>query len=295
MNSPSTIQPEVFEFLDPSSCTFSYIVKDPTSKKCAIVDSVLDFDYPSGTVSYEGADKIIDAVREQGLEVEWLLETHVHADHLSAAPYIQSAVGGKIAISKHITTVQEVFGKMFNEGTAFERDGQQFDCLLEDDQSFTIGALQAQALYVPGHTPACIAHVIGDAAFVGDTMFMPDIGTARTDFPGGDARTLYHSIQRVLKLPDETRLFLCHDYPPKGRDFSYQSSVLEQRASNIHVMDSISENDFVAMREARDKESGMPRLIFPSLQVNMRAGHFPEPVTDDEVYLKVPVTGLKNK
>ncbi|RVU86313.1 MBL fold metallo-hydrolase [Leucothrix sargassi] len=294
MSSKTVLKPEVFEFLDMSSCTFSYIVKDPTSNKCAIVDSVLDFDYPSGTVSYEGADKIIAAVREKGLEVEWLLETHVHADHLSAAPYIQEAVGGKIAISKHITTVQEVFGKMFNEGTEFQRDGTQFDRLLEDDETFNVGALSAQALYTPGHTPACVAHVIGDAAFVGDTMFMPDIGTARTDFPGGDARTLYKSIQRVLSLPPETRLFLCHDYPPQGRGFSCQSTVAEQKASNIHVKDSISEEDFVVMRDARDKESGMPRLIFPSLQVNMRAGHFPEPVTNDAVYLKVPVSGLHN-
>ena len=293
MTRQTVLKPEVFEFLEPSSCTFSYIVKDPTSNKCAVVDSVLDFDYPSGTVSYQSADKIIAAIREKELDVVWLLETHVHADHLSAAPYIQEAVGGKIAISKHITTVQEVFGKLFNEGTEFQRTGEQFDKLLDDDETYTVGALQGQALYTPGHTPACVAHVIGDAAFVGDTMFMPDIGTARTDFPGGDARTLYHSIQRVLSLPEDTRLFLCHDYPPEGRGFTFESSVHDQKMSNIHVKDGISEDDFVVMREARDKESGMPRLIFPSLQVNMRAGHFPEPVTEDAVYLKVPVSGLK--
>lgn len=293
MTDKEPLKPEVFEFLDPTSCTFSYIVKDPTSNKCAIVDSVLDFDYASGTVSYEGANKIIDMVKEKELEVEWLLETHVHADHLSAAPYIQEAIGGKIAINKHITTVQNVFGKMFNEGTEFQRDGTQFDKLWEDDEEYSVGALPAKAMYTPGHTPACVAHVIGDSAFVGDTLFMPDIGTARTDFPGGDARTLYHSIQRVLSLPDETRLFLCHDYPPEGRDFTCQTTVLAQKESNIHVHDGISEDDFVVMREARDKESGMPRLIFPSLQVNMRAGHFPEPVTEEAVYLKVPVSGLK--
>ncbi|PWQ93726.1 MBL fold metallo-hydrolase [Leucothrix arctica] len=293
MTRQTVLKPEVFEFLEPSSCTFSYIVKDPTSNKCAVVDSVLDFDYPSGTVSYQSANKIIAAIREKELDVVWLLETHVHADHLSAAPYIQDAVGGKIAISKHITTVQEVFGKLFNEGTEFQRTGEQFDKLLDDDETYTVGALQGQALYTPGHTPACVAHVIGDAAFVGDTMFMPDIGTARTDFPGGDARTLYHSIQRVLSLPEDTRLFLCHDYPPEGRGFTFESSVHDQKMSNIHVKDGISEDDFVVMREARDKESGMPRLIFPSLQVNMRAGHFPEPATEDAVYLKVPVSGLK--
>lgn len=293
MDKPKQNVPEVLPFYDDDSNTFSYIVKDPKSTKCAIVDSVLDFDYASGTVAYTGAEKIIDTVKEKGLEVVYLLETHVHADHLSAAPFIQSVVGGKIAISKHIVEVQEVFGKTFNAGTEFERDGSQFDILLEDDETYFIGDLEGRAMHTPGHTPACITHVIGDAAFVGDTLFMPDGGTARADFPGGDARTLYRSIQKVLSLPNDTRLFMCHDYQPNGRKLEYLTTVAEEKRDNIHVNDAITEDEFVAMREARDATLDMPRLIFPSLQVNMRAGHFPDPEDNDTTYLKIPLQGVK--
>lgn len=293
MKNIEQLNPEVLAFFDKDSNTFSYIVKDPTSSSCAIVDSVLDFDYASGEVHYEGADKIIECVKNKGLEVKYLLETHVHADHLSAAPYIQSILGGKIAISKHIVEVQEAFGKTFNEGTQFERDGSQFDLLLEDGSQYKIGALEGCAIHTPGHTPACMTHLIGDAGFVGDTLFMPDAGTARADFPGGDARTLYQSIKKVLRLKPETRLFMCHDYQPNGRELEYMTTVAEQNASNIHIKEGISEGEFVNMRQTRDATLGMPRLILPALQVNMRAGHFPEPEENETTYLKVPVTGLK--
>jgi glyoxylase-like metal-dependent hydrolase (beta-lactamase superfamily II) len=293
MSNAKRMKPEVQAFFDPDSNTFSYIVKDPTSNACAIIDCVLDFDYASGTVHYQGAEKIIDSVRTQGLDVKYLLETHVHADHLSAAPYIQSILGGKIAISKHIIDVQEVFGKTFNEGTEFERDGSQFDVLLDDDDRYRIGALEGRAMHTPGHTPACMTHVLGDAGFVGDTLFMPDGGTARADFPGGDARILYQSIKKVLSLPAETRLFMCHDYQPNGRKLENVTTVAEQNASNIHIKDGISEDEFVSMRQTRDATLGMPRLILPALQVNMRAGHFPEPEENQTAYLKVPVSGLK--
>jgi glyoxylase-like metal-dependent hydrolase (beta-lactamase superfamily II) len=286
-------QPEVLEFFDEESSTFSYIVRDPESNACAIVDSVLDFDYASGTVAYRGADKIIACVRSMQLEVIYLLETHVHADHISAAPYIQSVVGGKIAISKHITEVQEVFGKTYNEGEQFERDGSQFDVLLDDDERYTIGNLQGRAMHTPGHTPACITHIIGDAAFVGDTIFMPDGGTARADFPGGDARTLFRSINKVLSLPAETRLFMCHDYQPNGRELEFVTTIAAEKQSNIHVKEGISEDEFVAMRQQRDATLGMPHLILPSLQVNMRAGHFPDPEANNVTYLKIPMTGVK--
>jgi glyoxylase-like metal-dependent hydrolase (beta-lactamase superfamily II) len=287
------LNPEVQAFFDKDSNTFSYIVKDPTSNACAIVDSVLDFDYASGTVHYAGADKIIAGVQSQGLDVKYLLETHVHADHLSAAPYIQSILGGKIAISKHIIEVQEVFGKTFNEGTEFQRDGSQFDVLLDDQDRYRVGALEGRAIHTPGHTPACMTHLLGDAGFVGDTLFMPDGGTARADFPGGDARTLYRSIQKVLSLPAETRLFMCHDYPPDGRKLEHVTTVAEQNASNIHIRNGISEDQFVSMRQTRDATLAMPRLILPALQVNIRAGHFPEPAENQTTYLKVPVSGLK--
>ena len=290
---PSIIQPEVFPFFEEDSNTFSYIVKDPSSNDCAIVDSVLNFDYASGSIGYDSADEIIQCVQKRNLNVLYLIETHVHADHLSAAPYIQSIVGGKIAISKYIDTVQQTFGKVFNEGAGFKRDGSQFDVLFDDGERYKIGSVEGVAIHTPGHTPACMVHLIGDACFVGDTIFMPDGGTARADFPGGDARTLYRSIRKILSLPAQTRLFMCHDYQPNGRELEYQTTVAEQKASNIHVHDGITEDDFVAMREARDATLGMPRLIYPSLQTNMRAGHFPAAETNETVYLKVPISGLK--
>jgi len=287
------IKPEVFPFFEEDSNTFSYIVKDPSSDACAIVDSVLDFDYASGQVSYDSADKIITCIKKNKLKLVYLIETHVHADHLSAAPYIQSILGGKIGISKEIIVVQNEFGKLFNEGTEFERDGSQFDVLFDDEQTYKVGALECRAIHTPGHTPACMAHLIGDAVFVGDTLFMPDGGTARADFPGGDAQILYRSIQKLLSLADETRMFVCHDYQPNGRELEYQTTVLNQKKSNIHVNESMSESSFVEMREKRDRTLGMPRLIFPSLQANMRAGHFPKAEENKKVYLKVPISGLK--
>ena len=284
--------PEVHGFFDNDSNTVSYLVVDPVMKKAAIVDSVLDFDYASGTMSYEHADAIIAEVNARGLDLEWLIETHVHADHLSAAPYIQQQLGGKIGISEHIVTVQNVFGKIFNAGTEFERDGSQFDQLFTDGDSYQIGTIVAKAIHTPGHTPACMAHFIGDAVFVGDTLFMPDGGTARADFPGGDARTLYRSIQKILTLPADTRMFVCHDYAPKGRAFLWETTVGAQAASNIHVGAGVNEDDFVAVREARDATLAMPRLIMPSIQVNMRAGHLPPAESNGETYLKVPVMGI---
>ena len=281
--------PEVHGFFDNDSNTVSYLVVDPVMKKAAIVDSVLDFDYASGTMSYEHADVIIAEVNARGLDLEWLIETHVHADHLSAAPYIQQQLGGKIGISEHIVTVQNVFGKIFNAGTEFERDGSQFDQLFTDGDSYQIGNIAAKTIHTPGHTPACMAHFIGDAVFVGDTLFMPDGGTARADFPGGDARTLYRSIQKILALPADTRMFVCHDYAPNGRAFLWETTVGAQAASNIHVGAGVNEDDFVTMREARDATLAMPRLIMPSIQVNMRAGHMPPAESNGETYLKVPV------
>lgn len=286
------LEPTVLPFFEADSNTLSYIVKDPTSSACAIIDSALDFDYPSGTVSYKCANEIVDCVRERELEVVLLLETHVHADHLSAAPYLQQKLGGKIAISKHILDVQKNFGKLFNEGSEFQRDGSQFDILLDDKQVYSIGNLQGLAMHTPGHTPACMAHLIGDALFVGDTLFMPDSGTARADFPGGDARTLYRSIQRLLSLPEDTRMYMCHDYQPNGRELEYMTTVAVQKAENIHVNHTIDEDAFVTMREERDASLGMPRLIMPSLQVNIRAGNFP-PAEDNQMrYLKVPLMGI---
>lgn len=292
MPNHSILSPDVTPFFDSDSNTFSYIIKDPTSTACAVVDSVLDFDYAAGNVQFLSANKIISYIQEHNLSLKYLLETHVHADHLSAAPYIQTHLGGKIAISRHIVEVQETFGKTFNEGTEFERDGSQFDLLLEDNDRYLIGALEGRAIYTPGHTPACMTYLIGDAAFVGDTLFMPDGGTARADFPGGDARALYHSIKKVLSLPTDTRLFICHDYQPNGRELQHMTTVAEQIAANIHVGQGTSEDEFVSMRQTRDATLSMPRLILPALQVNMRAGHFP-PTEDNEVtYLKIPIAGL---
>ncbi len=284
---------DILPFLDRQTCTFSYLVKDPQSDHCAIIDSVLNFDYPSGTVSHEGADAIIAHVRDNGLAVQWLIETHAHADHLSAAPYIKAAVGGRIAIGEHIDIVQKTFGKVFNAGPEFLRDGSQFDHLFRDNESYMIGNLEALAIATPGHTPACMTHLIGDAAFVGDTLFMPDTGTARADFPGGDARILYRSINKLLSLPKETRLFMCHDYS-EDRELEYETTVAEQLKHNIHVKAGTDEDAFVAMREKRDKGLDVPNLILPSLQVNMRAGNFPAAEDNGRVYLKLPVNLFKS-
>ena len=284
--------PTVTGFFDEATNTVTFVVKDPASTACAIVDSVLDFDYSSGRTDTASADRVIAYVRDQGLSCDWILETHVHADHLSAAPYIQQRIGGKIGIGEHITTVQNTFGKVFNEGTEFQRDGSQFDRLFKDGDSFTVGGLKGHVLHTPGHTPACLTYVIGDAAFVGDTLFMPDYGTARCDFPGGSAKALYQSIERILALPDETRIFVCHDYKAPGRDtFAWETTVAEEKAANVHIAHR-SEGEFVQMREARDKTLSMPKLIIPSLQVNMRAGQMPPPDEDGKTFLKVPVNGL---
>lgn len=287
------MSPEVTAFFDEATFTVSYVVKDPMSNKAAIIDSVLDFDYASGHTDTASADEVIAFVQGNGLEIEWILETHVHADHLSAAPYIQEKVGGKIGIGEKITVVQDTFGKVFNEGTAFQRDGSQFDKLFVQGDSFHIGQLRGDVLHTPGHTPACLTYVIGDAAFVGDTLFMPDFGTARCDFPGGSAETMYESVQKILSLPDETRIFVGHDYKAPGREvFAWETTVGEQKAKNIHVGGTNQREDFVRMRTERDATLAMPRLIVPSLQVNMRAGQMPEPEDDGHVYLKVPVNKL---
>lgn len=287
-----SIKPEVLAFFDEPTNTFSYVVKDQASSACAVVDSVMEIDYAAGRLGLNGADKIIDYIRSQNLELQWIIETHVHADHLSAAPYIQEKLGGKIGIGAEITTVQNTFGKIFNEGSDFCRDGSQFDHLFKDGDEYMVGEMRCHALHTPGHTPACMTHIMGDACFVGDTLFMPDGGSARADFPGGDAKTLYQSIQRILSFPDELRLFMCHDYMPNGRDVEYQTTIKQQRENNIHVHQGVSESDFVSMREKRDATLGMPKLILPSLQVNMRAGHLPKADTNDVVYLKLPLNLL---
>lgn len=287
-----SVKPEVTPFFDPNTNTFSYVVKDPDSSACAVIDAVMDIDYAAGRIAHQSADKVIDFIKQNGLELQWMIETHVHADHLSAAPYIQDKIGGKIGIGANISVVQETFGKIFNEGTEFQRDGSQFDRLFDDGASYQIGGMTAFALHTPGHTPACMTHVIGDAAFVGDTLFMPDGGTARADFPGGDARTLYRSIKRVLLLPEATRLFMCHDYGPNGRDIRWESTVGEQRAHNIHVGGGTIEEEFVATRAARDRTLPMPRLIIPSLQVNMKGGRLPAPDASGKRFLKVPLDVL---
>ncbi|WP_343080089.1 MBL fold metallo-hydrolase [Ostreiculturibacter nitratireducens] len=284
---------DVKAFFDEATFTITYVVKDPTSKAAAIIDSVLDFDYASGRTDTHSADEVISYVKKQGLDIKWVLETHVHADHLSAAPYIQERVGGKIGIGEKITVVQETFGKVFNEGTEFQRDGSQFDRLFNEGDTFEVGALKGRVLHTPGHTPACLTYVIEDAAFVGDTLFMPDFGTARCDFPGGSAENLYKSIQKILSLPDETRVFVGHDYKAPGRDtYAWETTVGEQKALNVHVGAGKPIEEFVRMRTERDKKLAMPRLIIPSLQVNMRAGQMPPPEDDGKTYLKVPVNGL---
>lgn len=285
-------RPEVTPFFDADTNTISYVVKDPGSAACAVVDSVLDLDWAAGRIATRSADRIIAHIRERGLSLEWLIETHVHADHLSASPYIQQKLGGRIGIGDRITVVQDTFGKVFNEGTEFRRDGSQFDRLFQDGDAYQVGGMAAVALHTPGHTPACMTHLVGDAAFVGDTLFMPDGGTARADFPGGDAQTLYRSIRRVLALPPGTRLFMCHDYGPNGREIRWESTVAEERATNIHVRDGISEEEFVAMRTARDATLSMPRLIIPSIQVNMHAGQLPAPGPDGKLFLKVPLNAF---
>ena len=286
-----SVKPEVTGFFDPATNTISYVVKDPASQHCAIVDSVMDIDYAAGRITYDHADQIIAYVREKGLTVDWLIETHVHADHLSAAPYIQRHLGGKIGIGRNITVVQDTFGKIFNEGTEFQRDGSQFDRLFQDGDSYQVGQMTCHAMHTPGHTPACMTHIMGDAAFVGDTLFMPDGGSARADFPGGDAGQLWDSIQRVLSLREETRLFMCHDYGPNGRDIRWETTVGEEKAHNIHIAGKTRE-EFIRLRTERDATLAMPKLIIPSLQVNMRGGDLPPPDEDGKRFLKVPINGL---
>ena len=287
------MKPDVTAFFDDATNTISFVVKDPEGASCAIIDSVLDFDYSSGRTDTRSADAVIAFVQDHDLKVEWLLESHVHADHLSAAPYIQQKVGGKIGIGENITVVQDTFGKVFNEGTEFQRDGSQFDRLFKEGDSLMIGQLRGDVLHTPGHTPACLTYVIGDAAFVGDTLFMPDFGTARCDFPGGSSETLYNSIQKILALPDETRIFVGHDYKAPGRDeYAWETTVAEQKARNVHVGAGRDKDTFVRMRDARDASLAMPKLIIPSLQVNMRAGQMPEPDDQGDVFLKVPVNKI---
>ena len=286
-------QPQVSAFFDPPTNTFTYLVRDPSSDACAIIDSVLAFDYSNGRTDTRAADELVAHIREAGLQVQWILETHAHADHLSAAPYLQEQLGGKIGIGEHIVEVQQIFGKVFNAGTEFARDGSQFDALFADGDTFSIGNLSVKVLHTPGHTPACLSYLIGDAVFVGDTLFMPDYGTARCDFPGGDSATLYQSVQKLLALPDETRMYLCHDYLPEGRShYVHETTVGEQRRRNIHVHEGVSEADFVALRDARDATLSARKLLIPSVQVNIRAGHLPEPEDNGQVYLKVPVNLL---
>jgi glyoxylase-like metal-dependent hydrolase (beta-lactamase superfamily II) len=286
------INPQVHGIFDPATWTVTYVVYEKEGSNCAIIDSVLDYDPKSGRTRTESADKVIAFVREKQLTVEWILETHAHADHLTAAPYLQEHLGGKLAIGDHISMVQQVFKQVFNLEPEFSTDGSQFDQLLKDGESFSIGALSATTMYVPGHTPACVAYQIGDAVFVGDTMFMPDVGTARCDFPGGDSKMLYASVKKILSLPGETRLFMCHDYPPSDRPVTFETTVAEQRKRNIHVHDGVSEGAFVDMRSKRDATLEMPVLILPSVQVNIRAGHMPPSEPNGVSYLKIPMNAL---
>ena len=290
----TSIKAEIRSFFDEPTNTASYVAWDPATKRAAIIDSVLDFDSAAGRTDTASADAIIAFVKAEGLTIDWLLETHAHADHLSAAPYLQKALGGKIAIGREIIRVQNVFGKIFNAGSEFERDGSEFDHLFDDGDRFTIGEIDAVALHVPGHTPADLAYVVGDAVFTGDPLFMPDYGTARCDFPGGDARTLYRSIHRLTSLPDEARVFLCHDYkaPPGRTEFAWETTIGAQRTGNIHIRDDVSEDEFVAMRTQRDATLPMPKLILPSVQVNMNGGRPPEPEDNGVRYLKVPLNAL---
>jgi glyoxylase-like metal-dependent hydrolase (beta-lactamase superfamily II) len=287
------LRPSIAGFFDEATNTVSYVVHDPATLEAAIIDSVLDYEAASGRTSNGSADRIIEYVNSNNLKVTWLIETHAHADHISAAPYLQEKLGGKLAIGKEIIRVQDVFGKLFNAGSDFERDGSQFDHLFTDGETFRLGKIEGIALHVPGHTPADMAFLIGDAAFVGDTIFMPDFGTARADFPGGDARQLFQSIRRLLLLPDETRLFLCHDYKAPGReDYAWETTVLQQREGNIHVKDGVSEEDFVNMRTTRDATLAMPNLIMPSVQVNIRGGRLPDPEENGVSYIKIPVNAV---
>ncbi|MEH6723460.1 MAG: MBL fold metallo-hydrolase [Qipengyuania sp.] len=287
------LRPSIAGFFDEATNTVSYVVHDPKTSEAAIIDSVLDFEVASGRTSNGSADRIVEYVTSNNLKVTWLIETHAHADHISAAPYLQTKLGGKLAIGREIIRVQEVFGKLFNAGTDFERDGSQFDKLFDDGETFSLGELEGIALHVPGHTPADMAFIIGDAAFVGDTIFMPDFGTARADFPGGDAHQLFRSIRRLLSLPDETRLFLCHDYKAPGRDeYAWETTVKQQREENVHVKDGVTEDDFVTMRTTRDKGLDMPKLIMPSVQVNIRGGRLPEPEDNGVSYIKIPVNAV---
>lgn len=294
MNFPDlnmSLVPQVEGFFDDASNTISYLVKDPNSDACAIYDSVLDMDYAAGRISFESSDRLIETIQARGLSLEWIIETHVHADHLSAAPYIQDALGGKVGVGARITEIQDTFGKIFNEGTEFQRDGSQFDALFEEGDTYSIGDLTAFAIATPGHTPACMVHVVGNAAFAGDTLFMPDGGSARADFPGGDAGQLYDSIQKVLSLPDDMRLFICHDYGPGGRAIAWETTIGEQRENNIHVGGGKTREDFIKFRTERDTQLAMPKLIIPSLQVNMRAGEIPCDENGAPM-LKVPINGL---
>ena len=285
------IQPDVKGFFDATTNTISYVAKDPSSTACAIIDSVLDIDYAAGRITYDHADELIGYIQSNGLTLDWIIESHVHADHLSAAPYIQDKIGGQIGVGAGIVAIQETFGKIFNEGTEFQRDGSQFDRLFEEGDTYSVGNMQCFAISTPGHTPACMVHVMGNAAFVGDTLFMPDGGSARADFPGGDAGELFDSIQKVLTLPDAMRLFMCHDYGPGGRDIAWETSVAEERTNNIHVGGGKSRDDFIKFRTERDAQLAMPKLIIPSLQVNMRAGEVPKDERGNAV-LKVPLNGL---
>ena len=285
----TVVKPEVHHFFDPRTWTLTYVVIDPETRHCVIVDPVLDLDYPSGTMTTSSADTVIQYVRDNSLIVDYILETHVHADHLTSAPYIKDALGGQIGIGFNITTVQEAFSTVYNEGADFPTNGSQFDLTFADGDTFNVGSIACHAFHVPGHTPACMAFLLGDALFVGDTLFMPDGGSARCDFPGGDAKTLYQSIQRLLALPPETRIFVCHDYQPNGRELAFETTVAEQKANNIHVHDGISEEEFVSMRETRDATLGMPTLILPSLQVNMRAGHLPPTDANGRLFLRLPI------
>jgi len=281
-------------FFDKLTSTISYVVYDKFSKECAVIDSVLDFDYSSGSIDYLNAENIISFIEKNNLSLIWLIETHVHADHLSAAPYIQKKLGGKIGISEKISDVQNIFGKTFNAGTEFQRDGSQFDKLFKNNDEYQIGQISCKVIDTPGHTPACTAHIISDSIFVGDTLFMPDLGSARADFPGGDARTLYKSIKKILSYPDNFNIFVCHDYPPSNREAKWSTTVGEQKKNNIHVKDTISEDEFVRIRETRDKTLNMPNLIIPSIQVNMRAGNLPPSEDNGNVYLKIPINSMKN-
>lgn len=285
------VKPEVSAHFDPATNTISYIVKDPATNHCAILDSVMDFDYAAGRLTFEHADAMIREVKERNLVLDWIIETHVHADHLSAAPYIQKKLGGKIGVGEQILVVQETFGKIFNEGTDFQRDGSQFDALFSDGDTYKVGEMECFAIYTPGHTPACMVHVMGDAAFAGDTLFMPDGGSARADFPGGDAGVLYDSIQKVLSLPDDMRLFICHDYGPGGREIQWETTIGEEKANNIHVGGGKTREEFIKFRTERDAQLAMPKLIIPSLQVNMRAGDIPTD-KDGQPSLKIPVNKL---